>query len=69
MCGSIIQGQNPLFSFLTTLSVDDNSYKNEAAFFGANFFLSEFLRVDPIVVLLFYVHVKHLRSCRDGQLT
>ena len=22
-----------------------------------------------IVVLLFYVHGKHLRSCRDGQLT
>ena len=22
-----------------------------------------------IVVLLFYVHSKHLRSCRDGQLT
>ena len=22
-----------------------------------------------VVVLLFYVHVKHLRSCRDGQLT
>ena len=21
------------------------------------------------VALLFYVHVKHLRSCRDGQLT
>ena len=27
---------------------------------------------DPlvvVVVLLFYVHGKHLRSCRDGQLT
>ena len=22
-----------------------------------------------VVVLLFYVHGKHLRSCRDGQLT
>ena len=22
-----------------------------------------------LVVLLFYVHGKHLRSCRDGQLT
>ena len=22
-----------------------------------------------VVVLLFYVHSKHLRSCRDGQLT
>ena len=25
--------------------------------------------VVVIVVLLFYVHGKHLRSCRDGQLT
>ena len=24
---------------------------------------------DVVVVLLFYVHGKHLRSCRDGQLT
>ena len=28
------------------------------------------LRVlNVVVVLLFYVHGKHLRSCRDGQLT
>ena len=25
--------------------------------------------VFVVVVLLFYVHGKHLRSCRDGQLT
>ena len=25
--------------------------------------------VVGVVVLLFYVHGKHLRSCRDGQLT
>ena len=25
--------------------------------------------VVAVVVLLFYVHGKHLRSCRDGQLT
>ena len=25
--------------------------------------------VVVVVVLLFYVHSKHLRSCRDGQLT
>ena len=24
---------------------------------------------NDLVVLLFYVHGKHLRSCRDGQLT
>ena len=27
------------------------------------------LLFDFVVVLLFYVHGKHLRSCRDGQLT
>ena len=26
-------------------------------------------RFIVVVVLLFYVHGKHLRSCRDGQLT
>ena len=36
--------------------------------------LPDFLRdegIDFVVVvaLLFYVHGKHLRSCRDGQLT
>ena len=25
--------------------------------------------IQVVVVLLFYVHGKHLRSCRDGQLT
>ena len=34
-------------------------------------FLSTSMGVDYVVVvaLLFYVHGKHLRSCRDGQLT
>ena len=27
------------------------------------------ITINMIVVLLFYVHDKHLRSCRDGQLT
>ena len=26
-------------------------------------------QLHVVVVLLFYVHGKHLRSCRDGQLT
>ena len=30
---------------------------------------SESMWVVVVVVLLFYVHGKHLRSCRDGQLT
>ena len=41
-----------------------------------SFLLLKILIVDMIskdfvvvVVLLFYVHGKHLRSCRDGQLT
>ena len=28
-----------------------------------------FSKMLVVVVLLFYVHGKHLRSCRDGQLT
>ena len=32
-------------------------------------FLTKFLVVVVVVALLFYVHGKHLRSCRDGQLT
>ena len=28
-----------------------------------------FVLFPSLVVLLFYVHGKHLRSCRDGQLT
>ena len=31
--------------------------------------LLDFVVVVVVVVLLFYVHGKHLRSCRDGQLT
>ena len=27
------------------------------------------IQLSFVVVLLFYVHGKHLRSCRDGQLT
>ena len=31
--------------------------------------MSMSVRIVVVVVLLFYVHGKHLRSCRDGQLT
>ena len=30
---------------------------------------SVFKNIMTVVVLLFYVHGKHLMSCRDGQLT
>ena len=36
-------------------SKEDNSYREKF--------------VVVVVALLFYVHGKHLRSCRDGQLT
>ena len=44
-------------------------------FIAQNYLLSLFRRLGMtvervvVVVLLFYVHGKHLRSCRDGQLT
>ena len=51
----------------------EHSLRKEFAPRRANSFLKE---LDPIkkwvgwlVVLLFYVHGKHLRSYRDGQLT
>ena len=33
------------------------------------YFNAYFIVVAVVVALLFYVHGKHLRSCRDGQLT
>ena len=33
------------------------------------FDICQVLIKSVVVVLLFYVHGKHLRSCRDGQLT
>ena len=33
------------------------------------FLVSDSGYVVVVIVLLFYVHGKHLRSCRDGQLT
>ena len=58
-----------------------NKNKNMAAVLGAvRPSLSPSMKWQPshlfflelhsnVVVLLFYVHGKHLRSCRDGQLT
>ena len=34
---------------------------------SSSFYISTI--IDVVVVLLFYVHGKHLRSCRDCQLT
>ena len=31
--------------------------------------LAALSEINVVVALLFYVHGKHLRSCRDGQLT
>ena len=37
---------------------------------GQNHYLAgELVCVVVVVVLLFYIHSKHLRSCRDVQLT
>ena len=43
---------------------------NEDTFMGNNADIFIFIPFSMgIVALLFYVHGKHLRSCRDGQLT
>ena len=36
---------------------------------GSLVFICQHFVVAVVVALLFYVHGKHLRSCRDGQLT
>ena len=51
-----------------------NSYRREfdplRAYFPVSGDLFTWLSsYREVVVLLFYVHGKHLRSCRDGQLT
>ena len=48
------------FFFPFSISVGDGSIQK---------YCLEELFVFVVVVLLFYVHGKHLRSCRDGQLT
>ena len=54
-----------------TLNVSNviyHKFSHGAAFYT---FSGKNVNVDVVVVvaLLFYVHGKHLRSCRDGQLT
>ena len=47
-----------------------HSFGNEVIYGNINqsHFLFQIIYLN-IVALLFYVHGKHLRSCRDGQLT
>ena len=44
---------------------------SEVPLLNAYYFFTVFrhLIIVVVVALLFYVHGKHLRSCRDGQLT
>ena len=44
-------------------------YRNRLARAYVLQILIHFRRVVVVVALLFYVHGKHLRSCRDGELT
>ena len=46
---------------------ENNSLLRNLEVFGL--VTSPAVTVDVVVVLLLYVHGKHLRSCRDGQLT
>ena len=63
MCGTFTHGRSHCIPFLllTGLSSDHELDQNQIMIL-----LSV---VVVVVVLLFYVHGKHLRSCRDGQLT
>ena len=52
-------------------SVLQTVQKSEAISFHCKRYdkMYDMLVIGIVVVLLFYVHGKHLRSCRDGQLT
>ena len=66
-------GSYTVIFILASLLNEPGIERNEFALRNKNTFLpfkssNEFCLV-VVVVLLFYVHGKHLRSCRDGQLT
>ena len=72
----IIKDNNNNEYVLLVISVDSDKLKNNKN--NINFGIRTTLGHEEegcadtrqnIVVLLFYVHGKHLRSCRDGQLT
>ena len=52
---------HPLSLFLLLFLIENRFWWNDLVGFDYQLFV--------VVVLLFYVHGKHLRSCRDGQLT
>ena len=57
--------------FMASLSYDKEAEIIQA-FNSTSRYLDDLLNIDNsvgFVDLLFYVHGKHLRSCRDGQLT
>ena len=49
--------------------VQCSKLKTLKAFFYIKAICNAYFLVVIVVALLFYVHDKHLRSCRDGQLT
>ena len=54
-----------------TFSIVDRALNRNTVRWSTNSLTSPSISLscDGCVVLLFYVHGKHLRSCRDGQLT
>ena len=48
---------------------DSNEYTQYTIFNIKNKITLNYPKPAVVVALLFYVHGKHLRSCRDGQLT
>ena len=65
---------SPLHSVMSALNIQSKSKFIPNCYLKVNHLVSEiyfeiFVVVVVVVAMLFYVHGKHLRSCRDGQLT
>ena len=70
---SAVTGHHAMPAALLLLVLDDR-FSGLFIFFALGFILHFHYfncieMIVDVVVLLFYVHGKHLRSCRDGQLT
>ena len=58
-----------VMSDLNTLNLDRLRPPKWLTIIECTYFHRQLTAAVVVVVLLFYVHDKHLRSCRDGQLT
>ena len=61
--------QGILFGHISYFNLYFHSFNLKLLMFRSKLRYQWFGMIFVVVALLFYVHGKHLRSCRDGQLT